>query len=141
MADLQTAATVQVVLEGVPLPASKSELVSYARQWDPAAAQLLERLPDRQYARLDDVGEELAPTSVRRETPEQLPRPESGKPPGGPDYLAPQPTSGGVRPSSPAANPPKQALQTQTKTQKRQIHVQEGEERQKAQQKAEKEAS
>ena len=41
------AAELQVVLEGVPLPATKSELVEYARTQDENAARRLESLPDR----------------------------------------------------------------------------------------------
>lgn len=136
----QRAAELQVVLEGVPLPAGKQQLVDYARRYDPAAADELGALPDKEYARLDDVGQELAPTEPKRPSPEQLPRAESGKPPGGADYLQADPTPGAVRPSAPAANPPKKALKKQTKTQKRQQHVQEGKERQEAQQQAEQEA-
>jgi len=136
----QRAAELQTLLEGVPLPAEKQDLLDYARRYDPGAAADLERLPDREYARLDDVGQALAPTEPKRPSPEQLPRPESGKPPGGDDYLRPSPTSGAVRPSAPAANPPKKALKKQTKTQKRQQHVQEGMERQEAEQQAEQEA-
>jgi Protein of unknown function (DUF2795) len=46
---MQTAALVQVVLEGVALPATKTRLVDYARREDPDVARLLEALPDREY--------------------------------------------------------------------------------------------
>jgi hypothetical protein len=136
----QRAAELQVLLEGVALPAQKQELVDYARRYDPGAAAQLAALPDREYARLDDVGEELAPTEPQR--PSRVPalRPESGKPPGGHDYLDPSPEPGAVRPSAPAGDPPQSALQQQTKIQKRQKHVQKGTPRQKAQKKAEEEA-
>jgi hypothetical protein len=138
--DSQRAAELQVVLEGVALPARKRELVDYARRYDPAAADQLATLPDREYARLDEVGEELAPTEPERPSPEKLPRPESGKPPGGRDYLVPSPEPGAVRLSAPAGNPPKSAVRQQTKVQKRQKQVQKGTPRQKAQKKAEEEA-
>ena len=60
--NFQRAAEIQVVLEGIALPATRDELVRYAAPQDAAAAAVLERLPDRTYERLDDVGEALAPT-------------------------------------------------------------------------------
>ena len=80
----QTAALIQVVLEGVPLPATKAELVDYARSEDPDVARLLEALPDREYRSLDEVGEALAPVQPPRSQPEAaVPREESDAPPGG----------------------------------------------------------
>jgi hypothetical protein len=115
------AAEIQVVLEGVPLPAQKRELVHYARTQDEDAARTLESLPDREYGSLDDVGEGLAPVqpawSQRRN---EMPREESGRPPGGDDYVDPNPESGAVRPSAPANNPPQKTLEQQSKTQKEQ---------------------
>jgi hypothetical protein len=55
----QRAAEIQVVLEGIRLPASRDELVEYARKWDPAAATELSGLPERSYGRIDEVGETL----------------------------------------------------------------------------------
>src|SRR5947209_7012833 len=118
--DHQRAAEVQVVLEGVDLPASRDELIRYAEGHDRAAARELERIPDGEYDRLDAVGEALASTNVRRRDERPLPKPESGEPPGGDSYLDPHPESGGVRPSAPPANPPQKAIQEQSKTQKRQ---------------------
>ena len=46
--DLQRSAVVQVVLEGVALPATKTELLDYARTHDRDAARTLESLPDRE---------------------------------------------------------------------------------------------
>ena len=59
----QEAALVQVVLEGVPLPAERAELIDYAsRQQDSdRVLSLLLDLPDREYGTLDEVGEALAP--------------------------------------------------------------------------------
>jgi hypothetical protein len=115
------AAEIQVVLEGVALPARRRELVAYARAHDLAAARMLEALPEREYRSLDEVGEALAPVQPSWPQPDaQLPRDESGKPPGGDAYLDPKAEPGSVRPSGPAANPPQRALQQQTKTQKQQ---------------------
>jgi Protein of unknown function (DUF2795) len=83
-------AELQTLLEGVPLPTAKRDLVDYAKRQDggDGVLGLLSRLPDREYATLDEVGEELNPVQPRfgREPP--LPREESGEPPGGPDYVA-----------------------------------------------------
>jgi hypothetical protein len=73
----------------VPLPASRGRLIEYAREQQ-APAELtarLERLPDREYATLDEVGEELAPVQPSRaESGPRVPEAESGKPPGGEAY-------------------------------------------------------
>jgi hypothetical protein len=55
----QRAAEIQVVLEGVRLPATRRELIAYARRWDPAAASELGAIGDRAYDRIDEVGEAL----------------------------------------------------------------------------------
>jgi hypothetical protein len=117
----QRAAEVQVVLEGVALPAKKQQLLDYARDQDESAVADLQRLPDREYSSLDEVGEALAP--VQPEWPRadpQKPRDESGQPPGGDAYTDPSPEPGAVRPSAPASNPPEKAIEQQTKTQKQQ---------------------
>lgn len=109
------------MLEGVPLPAKKRQLIDYAREQDEAAATELQRLPDKEYRSLDDVGEALAPVQPERPTPDaQKPHEESGLPPGGDSYTDPHPEPGAVRPSAPASNPPQKALEQQTKTQKQQ---------------------
>jgi hypothetical protein len=115
------AAEIQVVLEGVDLPASRQQLVAYARSQDERAAGLLQRLPDREYRSLDEVGEALSPVqpSPLQSSP-QPPREESDQPPGGDAYLDPNAEPGAVRPSGPASNPPQKALEEQTKTQKQQ---------------------
>jgi hypothetical protein len=118
--NLQRSAEIQAVLEGIDLPATREELVRYAAQEDRDAAAALERIDDRSYDRIDAVGEQLAPTAVVSHGSTRLPKPESGKPPGGPDYLRPFPASGGVRPSAPRDNPPSKTIEQQTKTQKRQ---------------------
>jgi hypothetical protein len=117
----QRAAIVQAVLEGVALPATKAELIAYARGQDPDIVRDLQGLPDEEFRRLDDVGEllTLAP-SARKEAP-SLPRPESGKPPGGDDYLKPFPDdTGRVHHDAPRDNPPQQSIEQASKTQKRQ---------------------
>jgi hypothetical protein len=114
------AAELQVVLEGVALPAQKRDLLDYARTQDERAARQLEQLPDREYRSLDEVGEALAPVQPSRPRPDAAPHEESGAPPGGDAYLEPHPEPGSVRPSAPASNPPQQALEQQTQTQKKQ---------------------
>jgi hypothetical protein len=51
---------------------------------------------------------------------DRLPRPESGEPPGGDDYLRPFPESGRVDPDAPPDNPPKKAIEKASKAQKKQ---------------------
>jgi hypothetical protein len=115
------AAELQVVLEGVSLPATKEALVEYARRHDEEAARELESLPAREYRSLDEVGEALAPVQPRQHHEEAaLPREESDAPPGGADYVDPNPKPGAVRHDAPPWNPPEKALEQQTKTQKEQ---------------------
>jgi hypothetical protein len=117
----QRAAELQVVLEGVPLPAKKQQLLDYARQEDESVVADLQRLPDREYSSLDEIGEALAPVQPDWLPAEpQQPRDESGRPPGGDSYTDPNPEPGSVRPSAPASNPPEKAIEQQTKTQKQQ---------------------
>jgi hypothetical protein len=97
--DYALAARVQALLEGVPLPAEKSQLLSYGRRQrlEPDELAALQSLPDREYERLDDVGEEIAgaqPSWQRREAEE--PQEESDAVPGGiRDYVTPNPTDTG----------------------------------------------
>ena len=87
---MQDAATLQTVLEGVPLPAGKRTLIRYAREQraDGRLLTRLEQLPDREYRSLDEVGEELAPVQPSWPRPQaEVPEPESGKPPGGDAYV------------------------------------------------------
>jgi hypothetical protein len=122
----RNAAQIQVVLEGVPLPAHKRELVNYARSQEEGAAQQLESLPDREYRSLDEVGEALAPVQPSRSHPDPaVPREESDKPPGGDDYVTPHAEPGTVRHDAPPSNPPQKALEKQTKTQNEQLERQE----------------
>jgi hypothetical protein len=124
--NLQRVAEIQVVLEGVKLPATRDELVRYAEMYDPQAARELTSISDREYERLDDVGEALAPTQPAEANGYKLPRPESGKPPGGDDYLRPFPESGRVRSDAPHDNPPEKAIEKAAKTQKKQKAAQGG---------------
>jgi hypothetical protein len=97
--NLQRAAEIQVVLEGITLPATREQLVRYAAQeQDAEAAVELERIADRTYQSIDEVGEELAHTEPHLLAAEHLPRPESGAPPGGEEYVNPSPTPGAIRP-------------------------------------------
>jgi Protein of unknown function (DUF2795) len=78
-------AELQVLVEGVVLPANRQELVDYARRegGDPAAVLALERLPPGEYASIDDVAEALAPVQpAPPKVVKEAPRPESGPPPG-----------------------------------------------------------
>ena len=96
-------AELQVLLEGVPLPASKQELLDYARDEDGARfAPLLARLPDREFDSLDEVAEQLLPVQPERNEPDaESPREESGKPPGGAAYTDASAESGRVREGGP----------------------------------------
>jgi hypothetical protein len=95
-------AQLQVLLEGVALPAAKQDLLRYARGEGagPADLALLEALPDRGYASIDEVGETLQPVqpTANGAQPER-PGPESGLPPGGDAYTDPSPEPGRVRES------------------------------------------
>ena len=125
--DAQRAAEIQVVLEGIRLPASRDELIAYARSNGPEFVPDLEALPRREFDRLDVVGELLmldpsAPTADHRS-----PRPESGKPPGGADYLQPFPAdTGRVLEGAPRDNPPEKAIERASEVQKEQKAAQGG---------------
>lgn len=85
-------AYIESFLSGVPLPASKDELISYARRQDrgEAVAERLRGLPEREYRALQDVGEALEPRQPeawQQEPPTKLPREESDVYPGGKAYL------------------------------------------------------
>jgi Protein of unknown function (DUF2795) len=117
----QRAAELQTVLEGIALPATRRQLIDYAAREDASFSSELERLPDREYSRIDEIAEELVAVQPARPIASPLPKPESGKPPGGADYLRPHPSdTGRVRHDAPRDNPPQKAIEQQTKTQKRQ---------------------
>lgn len=80
-------AYLEALLEGVPLPATRSDLITYAkRHHDRHAAELLRSLPERRYDWLDQVGEALAPVQPKWPHERRVPKAESGLPPGGPGY-------------------------------------------------------
>lgn len=120
----QAAATLQVLLEGIPLPASRSELLAYARSQDAAAAETLRDLPEGSYDRLDAVGEALTRPRRAPGAPPHGPRAESGKPPGGSAYLDAGEDSGRVRRSAPRSHPPKKAIGKQSQLKQKQRSVQ-----------------
>ena len=100
---IREVAELQVLLEGVPLPAEKQELIEYAReQNDHRLAGLLERLDDREYGSLDEVGEELVQVQPERPRPDpHQPRDESDLPPGGAAYTSASNDTGRVREHGP----------------------------------------
>lgn len=122
--DTARVAEIQVVLEGVKLPASRRELVAYARRYDADAATVLSRLPDHLYSSIDDAAEALLHTQPNPQGARPLPAPVSGRPPGGDDYTNPRPQPGEVQTSAPEDNPPSKTLEKQSQTQKRQAAVQ-----------------
>ncbi|MFL5941806.1 MAG: DUF2795 domain-containing protein [Gaiellaceae bacterium] len=97
--ELSAVAELQVLLEGVALPAERSELLAYAAQQGATPTQigLLHRLPERQFETIDEVAETLlrVQPAPEHEVPHQ-PREESGDPPGGNAYTEPRPESGAV---------------------------------------------
>jgi hypothetical protein len=125
--DFQRAAELQALLEGVPLPASRDDLIAYAAQQDARAALDVAALPEGEYDRLDAVGAALTNRRPKPGAPPQpQPQPESGKPPGGEDYLTPSPDdTGRVRHDAPRTNPPQEAIEQQTQRQQRQQAEQE----------------
>ncbi|MFL5962875.1 MAG: DUF2795 domain-containing protein [Gaiellaceae bacterium] len=96
--NLQRSAEIQVLLEGITLPATREQLVRYAALQDAEAASELERIHDREYRSIDEVGEDLVQTQPQFPAEQPLPHPESGRPPGGEDYLNPAPRPGAIRP-------------------------------------------
>ena len=96
-------AELQVLLEGVPLPAKKEELLEYARrQENGGVASLLARLPEREYGSLDEVGEELLHIQPEWPQPDaKRPREETDLPPGGSAYTDASAEPGAVRERGP----------------------------------------
>jgi len=96
-------AELQVLLEGVPLPAQKQELIDYAREQDDhRVAGLLERLPDREYGTIDEVGEELVHVQPDRPSPDaHRPQGDTDLPPGGAAYTDAKAQPGAVREHGP----------------------------------------
>ena len=80
-------AYLEVLLEGVPLPATKSDLIAHAKgEGSPDAVTALKRLPSRRYSSIDEVGEQLQPVQPQWPRTHRVPRPESDLPPGGDRY-------------------------------------------------------
>jgi hypothetical protein len=81
-------AALQVLLEGVPLPARRADLLRYALSHGapPWTVASIMSLPDREFDSLDEVGEALAPVQPRTRMEVRSPRAESGEPPGGARY-------------------------------------------------------
>jgi Protein of unknown function (DUF2795) len=104
MTSFQRAAMLQALLEGVPLPASRDQLIDYGEEQDggqPFRPEL-ERLPDRDYRALDEVGEALAPVQPSWDgTQPHAPERESGLPPGGDAYTDAAAEPGAVRERGP----------------------------------------
>lgn len=83
-------AVVEQVLEGVPLPATRSDLVEHARrEGENGVAKELKSLPERRYPSIDEVGEALRPVQPKRPRRPPVPHAESDLPPGGPEYGRP----------------------------------------------------
>ena len=82
-------AELESVLVGIPLPASKGDLVDYARRQPGGgpAVPLLGKIADRSYESLDEVGEQVQRFQPRRADDTPLPQVESDAPPGGPAYV------------------------------------------------------
>lgn len=97
---LRQAAIAQVVLEGVPLPAQKRDLLAYAHRQETPHEVLaaLALVPDREYAAIDEVGEAIVHVQpALGPKPASEPSPESGDVPGGAAYLEPGAEPDGAR--------------------------------------------
>ena len=93
-------AELQVLLEGVPLPAELSTLKQYSLHEGATGEQIamLQRLPERRFGTIDEVAEELVSVQPPRDREEpHSPREESGAPPGAEAYTQPHPENGAVR--------------------------------------------
>jgi hypothetical protein len=123
--NMQRAAEIQALLEGIELPATRDELVRYASLHDAEAAVDLERVEDRQYRRIDEVGEQLVRVQPRAPAEVPLPRPESGEVPGGEAYLDPDAEAGAVRETAPPDYPPQKQIDAAAETVKKQQAAQE----------------
>ena len=121
--DSQRTAELQVLLEGVSLPAKRQELLDYAARQDDGGRFLgdLRALPDREYRSLDEVGEALATVQPQSaSSPSPTPHEESDLPPGGDAYTDRNPDTGAVRHDAPPHNPPQKAIEEQSKALKQQ---------------------
>jgi Protein of unknown function (DUF2795) len=119
--NFQRLTELQSVLEGITLPAGKAQLVAYASRVDRSFASDLDLLPDGRYDNIDAVAEQLLAVQPAHGSRTPPPKPESGNPPGGPDYLEAFPADTGyVRHDAPPDNPPQKAIEEASKTRKRQ---------------------
>jgi hypothetical protein len=100
LVELSRVAELQVVLEGISLPAERSALLDYATRQGATPLQigLLHRLPEREFDTIDEVAETLVRVQPprEREVPHS-PSEESGSPPGGDAYTQARTESGRVR--------------------------------------------
>jgi hypothetical protein len=96
----QRIAEIQVVVEGIRLPATRDELVSYARRYDAAAAEQLASLPKGSYDSIDAAAEALRRVQPSPRDAQPLPASANGSPPGGSDYLTARPVPGSVQRSA-----------------------------------------
>jgi len=90
MAEVNTA-LVESLIEGMPLPARRDEIVQYAEVEgaDEDILDALRALPDREYESADEIGETLRPAQPYPPTEGSgEPRAERGEPPGGESYTA-----------------------------------------------------
>ncbi|HWD65003.1 MAG TPA: DUF2795 domain-containing protein [Solirubrobacteraceae bacterium] len=80
-------AYLEALLEGIPLPATRGDLLAYAKRNSGAHAErLLKSLPQGRYDWIDEVGEALEPVQPKWARERRVPKAESGLPPGGPAY-------------------------------------------------------
>jgi uncharacterized protein DUF2795 len=89
--DPSAAAELKTLLEGVTLPAERTDLLAYAveQRAEPPYLDALRSLPEREYASLDEVVDELLHVQPRPlRTVAEEPHEESGAPPGGDEYAA-----------------------------------------------------
>jgi Protein of unknown function (DUF2795) len=97
---LSTVAALQVVLEGISLPAERADLLDYAARQEATPLQIgmLHRLPERAFDTIDEVAETLVRVQPLREHEvPHSPGEESGAPPGGDAYTRTHTESGAVR--------------------------------------------
>jgi hypothetical protein len=95
-----TAAELKTVLVGVPLPATKDALLEYAvrQRAEPQLLEALRNAPDREFASLDELVEDIVHAQPPRDHVDATkPHEESGAPPGGDAYTDPHPDTGRVR--------------------------------------------
>jgi hypothetical protein len=100
--DPARAAILKSTLVGVPLPATKPQLLEYAvtQRAEPALLDPLRSLSDgKEYSSLDEVVEDLLQVQPARiDAVPHAPEEESGQPPGGDAYTDPDPDTGRIRP-------------------------------------------